>query len=48
MGQVAGKVDSVEPLLSMQAARRRWTGLGVLVILALGAHVLAFSGLDWA
>jgi hypothetical protein len=48
MGQVAGKVDSVEALLSMQAARRRWTGLGVLGILALGMHWLAFSGLDWA
>lgn len=32
----------------MQAARRRWTGLGALGILALGLHLLAFSGLDWA
>jgi Protein of unknown function (DUF3108) len=41
-------VDSVKPLLSMQAARRRWMGLGALSVVALAAHLLAFSGLDWA
>ena len=32
----------------MQAARRRWTGLALLGVAALMAHLLAFSGLDWA
>ena len=41
-------MDSVEPLLSMQAARRRWMGLAALGVAALTAHLLAFSGLDWA
>ena len=41
-------MDSVEPLLSMQAARRRWMGLAALGVAALAAHLLAFSGLDWA
>ena len=41
-------MDSVEPLLSMQAARRRWMGLAALSVAALAAHLLAFSGLDWA
>ena len=41
-------MDSVEPLLSMQAARRRWMGLAALGVATLTAHLLAFSGLDWA
>ena len=32
----------------MQATRRRWTGLALLGAAALVAHLLAFSGLDWA
>jgi Protein of unknown function (DUF3108) len=32
----------------MQPVRRRWVGLGVLGAVALAAHLLAFSGLDWA
>ena len=41
-------MDLSEPLLSMQAVRRRWTSLALLGVAALGAHLLAFSGLDWA
>ena len=41
-------MNSVESLLSMQARRRRWVGLGALGAVALLAHLLAFSGLDWA
>ena len=41
-------MDSREPLLSTQAARRRWLGLGVLGLVAVAVHLLAFSGLDWA
>jgi len=41
-------VDSLKTLLSMQAGRRRWVGLGVLGVAALLAHLLAFSGLVWA
>jgi len=37
----------MEPLLSMQAARRRWTGLAGLGVVALAAHLWAFSGLEW-
>ena len=41
-------MDTAESLLSMQATRRRWIGLGALSVTALLAHVLAFSGLEWA
>ena len=41
-------MSSVESLLSMPPARRRWVGLGLLGAVALVAHLLAFSGLDWA
>jgi len=37
-----------KPLLSTQATRRRWVGLGVLALAALAAHLLLFSGLEWA
>ena len=41
-------MDAEKSLLSMQADRRRWTGLAVLGVATLLTHVLAFSGLDWA
>ena len=41
-------MDAEKSLLSMQAGRRRWTGLAVLGIATVLAHVLVFSGLDWA
>jgi len=37
-----------EPLLSTQATRRRWVGLGLLAAAALAVHLLVFSGFDWA
>ena len=40
-------MDAEKSLLSMQAARRRWTGLAVLGIATVLVHALAFSGLDW-
>lgn len=41
-------MGSSEAVLSMHTARRRWIGLGVVGVAALIAHLLAFSGLDWA
>ena len=41
-------MKAVEPLLSMQPARRRWLGLGGLSVAAALVHLALFSGLDVA